>query len=103
MVPLDIHTTLWPNYRYILLAILAKDFQVCLESYYLLFSACVTVKGNPCVFPFKYEGVEYDACTRKDSVNGAPWCAVQVINILLQFPKVGNELMINQSGPMQTC
>jgi hypothetical protein len=44
-----------------------------------LIAECLTVKGDPCVFPFSYQGEVYDACTREDSDNGAAWCAVQVI------------------------
>ena len=43
-----------------------------------LIAECLTVKGDPCVFPFSYQGEVYDACTREDSDNGAAWCAVQV-------------------------
>ena len=39
---------------------------------------CRTINCQPCVFPFKYLGVEYSQCTTVDSENGAPWCAVDV-------------------------
>ena len=39
---------------------------------------CRTINCQPCVFPFKYSGVEYSQCTTVDSENGAPWCAVDV-------------------------
>ena len=39
---------------------------------------CCTVNCQSCVFPFKYNGVEYNECTTQDSDNGAPWCAVDV-------------------------
>jgi hypothetical protein len=32
-----------------------------------------TADGAPCIFPFHYGGIEYDACTTKDSGN-MPWC-----------------------------
>jgi len=39
---------------------------------------CKTVKGNNCIFPFKYKGKSYSSCTKVDSANGAGWCATQV-------------------------
>ena len=39
---------------------------------------CTTLAGDPCKFPFTYEGVRYEACTTDHSENGAPWCAVEV-------------------------
>ena len=36
-----------------------------------------TTSGERCVFPFKYDGIDYDSCTYKD--NGeTPWCATTV-------------------------
>ena len=34
--------------------------------------------GVPCVFPFIYRDVTYNACTDKDSDTGQPWCATKV-------------------------
>ena len=39
---------------------------------------CKTINCQRCVFPFVYNGVEYNQCTSVDSENGAPWCAVNV-------------------------
>ena len=40
-------------------------------------AACATTSGERCVFPFKYDGIDYDSCTYKD--NGeTPWCATTV-------------------------
>ena len=30
-----------------------------------------------CVFPFNYEGIEYNDCTNKDDIYGDYWCAVK--------------------------
>ena len=44
---------------------------------------CVTTGGpDPganCVFPFTYNGVEYNGCTSVDSVNSVPWCSTSAI------------------------
>ena len=42
------------------------------------FTECKTVKGNNCIFPFKYKGKSYSSCTKVESANGAGWCATQV-------------------------
>ena len=50
------------------------------SSYLVFFSACPTtgtgngnVEGNPCVFPFTYEGITYTQyCSSVDEP--APWC-----------------------------
>ena len=39
---------------------------------------CTTVTNASCVFPFRYRGRSYHACTRDYSSNGQPWCAVRV-------------------------
>ena len=39
---------------------------------------CMTMDNTVCVFPFKYNDVEYNSCTTADSDNGSPWCAVDV-------------------------
>ena len=37
----------------------------------------ITITAKPCVFPFKYKGVEYNNCTTEG--NGViPWCATSV-------------------------
>ena len=42
------------------------------------FTECKTVKGNNCIFPFKYKGKSYSSCTKVESANGAGWCATEV-------------------------
>ena len=37
-------------------------------------STCVTIDGQPCKFPFKWNDVEYEACTKVDDKNDKPWC-----------------------------
>jgi len=41
-------------------------------------TSCGTEQGSTCVFPFFYKGREYEGCTRAHSINGKPWCAIQV-------------------------
>ena len=36
-------------------------------------SGCLTTKGDSCIFPFSYRGVEYTECTPVAN-NGVPWC-----------------------------
>jgi len=38
---------------------------------------CTTIEGKKCIFPFKYEGAEYYACTFADSPTAA-WCATGI-------------------------
>ena len=33
--------------------------------------------GSQCVFPFVYEEITYQKCTRAEN-NGVPWCATEV-------------------------
>lgn len=40
--------------------------------------ACQTVNYNECKFPFTYKGTTYTKCTTDSSVNGKPWCAIEV-------------------------
>ena len=35
----------------------------------------ISSNGKPCIFPFKYDGKSYSACTLVDSDTGIPWCA----------------------------
>ena len=37
-------------------------------------STCVTIDGQPCKFPFKWNDVEYEACTKVDDKNDKAWC-----------------------------
>ena len=37
-------------------------------------STCVTIDGQPCKFPFKWNDVEYKACTKVDDKNDKAWC-----------------------------
>ena len=39
-------------------------------------SAPDTAGGRPCVFPFKYKGVEYNSCTYVESER--LWCATEI-------------------------
>ena len=39
---------------------------------------CVSVNGEPCIFPFKYHGKTFDKCTHYDANDGKVWCAVAV-------------------------
>jgi hypothetical protein len=47
----------------------------------IVLSACVTVggpsRGRPCIFPFKYNKVTYNACTEVHSPEGL-WCSTKV-------------------------
>ena len=47
-----------------------------------ILAACTTLsssKREPCVFPFVYDGVEYNECTSTDAANpGNVWCATEV-------------------------
>ena len=44
---------------------------------------CMTVGGQdalrPCVLPFVYRGVKYDACALDDAVDGKAWCPTSVV------------------------
>merc|ERR1719187_1448479 len=39
---------------------------------------CRTVNGDPCIFPFKYNGRTFNKCTTYNSQNGKPWCPTEV-------------------------
>ena len=40
---------------------------------------CKTEKSKEnCIFPFKFGGKKYNACTKDYSDNGLPWCATAV-------------------------
>jgi len=39
---------------------------------------CLSNLGNPCVFPFTYNGETYNQCTSTGSENGQSWCATQI-------------------------
>ena len=40
---------------------------------------CKTEKSKEnCIFPFKFGGKKYNACTKDHSENGLPWCATAV-------------------------
>ena len=47
---------------------------------------CKTINCQECVFPFKYNGEEYNQCITVDSENEVPWCAVQVYIYALLIP-----------------
>ena len=38
--------------------------------------ACMTTTGEPCIFPFKHDGISYDSCTTIDDIED--WCAISV-------------------------
>ena len=38
---------------------------------------CVTTSDMRCPFPFKYEGIDFNSCTRRGNGN-TPWCATSV-------------------------
>ena len=42
----------------------------------------VTVNGERCKIPFKYDGQEYNKCTTAGYRNGDSWCATSVENDL---------------------
>ena len=54
---------------------------ICKALHYIS-AACTTLsssKPEPCVFPFVYDGVEYNECTSVDAANpGNVWCATEV-------------------------
>jgi len=37
--------------------------------------SCKTNGGDPCVFPFEFEGVRYEKCTNDGSNDKKHWCA----------------------------
>eukprot|EP00090_Calanus_glacialis_P022544 TRINITY_DN34796_c0_g1_i1.p1 TRINITY_DN34796_c0_g1~~TRINITY_DN34796_c0_g1_i1.p1 ORF type:complete len:231 (-),score=38.23 TRINITY_DN34796_c0_g1_i1:27-719(-) len=41
---------------------------------------CLTTAGKMCVFPFRYQHVDYTACTWRDGhrTQGVPWCSLKV-------------------------
>ena len=43
---------------------------------------CKTVSGpddnKPCIFPFRFKGINYHTCTLEQATNGAPWCSTRV-------------------------
>ena len=39
------------------------------------FSPCLSIQGPPCLFPFIYQGVRYEACHTLGDEN--PWCAIE--------------------------
>ena len=53
--------------------IFSNDFTTASEA-----GECKTINCQECVFPFKYNGEEYNQCITVDSDNKVPWCAVQV-------------------------
>ena len=39
---------------------------------------CLGDNGEPCIFPFNYQGQTFDECTTFDANAGKAWCAVAV-------------------------
>jgi len=46
------------------------------------YSECLTIagpgKGRPCIFPFKFQELEYSECTTYQADDKRPWCATKV-------------------------
>lgn len=75
-VPRDCHASRLAVMPDTLMAAIKDIYQV-----YDTFSGpCKTIgsEGEACVFPFIYEGIEYDGCTSTHAAEGAVWCATQV-------------------------
>lgn len=41
---------------------------------------CATEDNIPCVFPFIFQGVQYDSCTTDGDPNSKPWCSTRTDN-----------------------
>ena len=46
--------------------------------FFRLEAECIGVNGEPCIFPFLYEGITFDKCTYYDANFGEAWCALTV-------------------------
>ena len=51
----------------------------CLSYFSLESSTCKTLSGAVCIFPFKFEGVLYEACTSAKDPDNKLWCSTKVI------------------------
>ena len=47
-------------------------------NFFPLEAECTGVNGEPCIFPFLYEGISFDKCTYYDANFGEAWCALTV-------------------------
>ena len=54
-----------------------------------LISACKTLKGEYCRFPFKYKGKVFKKCTNLNSENGKAWCATKTVISFLKSCTTG--------------
>ena len=53
-----------------------KVIKIC--CFFRLESECTGVNGEPCIFPFLYQGMSFDKCTFYDANFGEAWCALTV-------------------------
>ena len=57
---------------------------------------CKTVSGpspnEPCIFPFKFNGITFDECTTESNTEGnlTPWCSTFVNNFGRHVSETGN-------------
>ena len=53
-----------------------------MTSKFMILAVCTTLSPDnpePCVFPFRYDGVDYNECTSVDAANPVNvWCATEV-------------------------
>merc|ERR1712042_21236 len=70
---------LWETMLLLQLFTFLSCFVVCIfgqsDYYEQQLAKCTTLKGEDCVFPFRYKNEQYFHCTYKDSTNGKAWCA----------------------------
>merc|ERR1719195_1235494 len=57
-------------------------------------NSCVTQSGSNCVFPFKYNNVEYYQCTYADSP--VPWCATGTDSTGTVIPNQWGDCVVSQ-------
>lgn len=48
--------------------------------------ACLTLTGQPCVFPFRYRGHFYTGCTAHSDMDTRPWCSTSTDNFGQHLP-----------------
>merc|ERR1712064_243773 len=59
-------------------------------------NTCVTLAGQSCTFPFKYNGVEYYQCTYADSP--LPWCATETDSSGNVVPNKWGDCSVSQTS-----